>query len=218
MNKIAILILIGVTLIMLFVLGSFFYQGKEAEKIEAVAKQDTAVFAREHSQTLGREDAKVVVSEFLDPGCETCRAFHPFLKEMLAHYEGKVKLVIRYAPLHHGSDTMVSILEASKEQGKYWETLDVMYDSQPYWASHSDPKPEMIWQFLPHIGLDIDKLKEDMRSPMIANIIAQDIADAKALNVRKTPQFFVNGRPLMVFGDRELVELVESEVVKQYPN
>ena len=75
-----------------------------------------------------------------------------------------------------------------------------MYKSQPYWASHNNPHPQKIWQFLPKAGLDIDQLKKDMTDPAIARLIEQDIADAKALNVRKTPGFFVNGKPLQTFG------------------
>jgi hypothetical protein len=35
--------------------------------------------------------------------------------------------LIRYAPFHDGADYFVKILEAAKKQGKYWETLDIMY-------------------------------------------------------------------------------------------
>ncbi|HBO84661.1 MAG TPA: disulfide bond formation protein DsbA [Deltaproteobacteria bacterium] len=216
MKKAQIFILSGLALLMLFIAGSVFYKGKETKKIESVATENTAVFAREYSQTLGSEDAKVTITEFLDPGCETCRTFHPFIKEMLAHYAGKVKLVVRYIPLHHGADEMVKILEASKEQGKYWETLEVMYESQPSWASHSNPQPEQIWKFLSQVGLNIEKLKKDMHLPEIEKNLAQDIADAQVLNVKKTPQFFVNGRPLVIFGSQQLVDLVQSEVEKHY--
>lgn len=218
MKKGRVFILSGLALLMLFIAGSLFYQGQETKKIESVATENTAVFAREYSQTLGSDDAKVIITEFLDPGCETCRDFQPFLKEMLVYYTGKVKLVIRYIPLHHGADEMIKILEASKEQGKYWETLEVMFESQPNWASHSNPQPEQIWKFLPQIGLDTDKLRKDMRRPEIEKILAQDIADANALNVRKTPQFFVNGRPLVTFGSQQLADLVHSEVIKKYPD
>ncbi|NMG42229.1 thioredoxin domain-containing protein [Aromatoleum toluvorans] len=34
-----------------------------------------------HSPTLGKADAPVVIVEFLDPACETCRAFYPRVKE-----------------------------------------------------------------------------------------------------------------------------------------
>lgn len=218
MKKARIFILSIFALIILFVIGSLVYRGQETMKVESIATEDSAVFAREYSQSLGSDNAKVIITEFLDPGCETCSAFHPFLKKLLNHYSGKVRLVIRYIPLHEGSDDMIRILEAAKEQGKYWETLEVMYEAQPYWASHSHPQPEQIWKFLPQAGLDIDKLKKDMRKPEIEKILSQDIADAKVLNVRKTPQFFVNGRPLIQFGSQQLVDLVQSEVEKYYPN
>ncbi|MBE9520176.1 MAG: thioredoxin domain-containing protein, partial [Proteobacteria bacterium] len=128
------------------------------------------------------------------------------------------KLVLRYAPFHDGADSFVKILEAAKKQGKYWETLDVMYKSQPYWASHSNPQPQRIWQFLPQAGLDIERIKKDMNDPAIAKLIAQDIADAKTLNVRKTPGYFVNGKPLQTFGYRQLRYLIESEIRIKYPN
>jgi hypothetical protein len=32
----------------------------------------------------------------------------------------KIRLVLRYAPFHRGSDTIVAALEASRRQGKFW--------------------------------------------------------------------------------------------------
>lgn len=216
MKKGLIFILSAVSLMLIFALGSIYMKRQQTKKLESIAQGGSSVFVREYSQSLGSADAKVVITEFLDPGCETCRAMHPFLKKILESNPGRIKLVIRYAPLHHGSDDMVRILEASKEQGKYWETLEVMYESQPYWASHSHPQPEKIWQFLPQAGLDINKLKKDMQRPEIERIIQQDIADAKALDVRKTPGYFVNGKPLVKFGYEPLLELIRSEYDRNY--
>jgi protein-disulfide isomerase len=55
-----------------------------------------------------------------------------------------------------------------------------------------------------------------MNDPEILGIINQDLADAKTLNVRKTPGFFVNGKPLPRFGYKQLKDLVESEISKSY--
>jgi protein-disulfide isomerase len=98
----------------------------------------------------------------------------------------------------------------------YEKTLDIMYKSQPYWASHHNPQPEKIWQFLRESGLDLKQLKADMNDPAIEKIIAQDLADAKTLNVRKTPGFFVNGRPLQTFGYQQLQGLIYSEIKANY--
>jgi protein-disulfide isomerase len=91
-----------------------------------------------------------------------------------------------------------------------------MYKTQRYWASHHNPQPQLIWKFLLSAGLNLEKIRNDMNDPGIAKIIQQDLADAKTLNVRKTPGFFVNGKPLPTFGYEQLQELVESEISKYY--
>ena len=205
-----------VFLILLFVLGINLYKSQQIRKYGFMARENASTFVREHSQTLGSDDAKVYLVEFSDPACETCSAFHPFVKKLMAANPGKIKLVVRYAPFHDGADYFVKILEAARKQGKYWETLEVMYQTQRYWASHSNPQPKLIWKFLPRAGLDLAKIRNDMNDPEIAKLIQQDLADAKALNVRKTPGFFVNGKPLTSFGYKQLKELVESEINEYY--
>ncbi|HCY84635.1 MAG TPA: disulfide bond formation protein DsbA [Desulfobacteraceae bacterium] len=165
---------------------------------------------------MGNPDARVTIVEFMDPACETCAAFSPFIKKIMAANPDKIKLVIRYAPFHHGADIFVKMLEAAGNQDKYWETLAAMFRSQSAWASHADPRPERIWEFLPAVGLDINQLKTDMNDPEFARRIKQDMADADTLKVRKTPGFFVNGRPLEPFGRQPLLHLIQEELEKNY--
>jgi protein-disulfide isomerase len=216
MKKRYIVLLTGICLILLFVFGVYLYKNYQIKKYGFMAQENASTFIRKYSQTLGSEDAKIYLVKFTDPGCETCSKFHPFVKKLMSIYQNKIKLVIRYAPFHKGADEMVKILEASRKQGKYWETLEVMYESQGYWASHHDPQPQRIWEFLPKAGLDLEKIRVDMKDPEIEKIIKQDMADAKTLNVSKTPGFFVNGRPLPSFGYKQLQELVESEIISKY--
>jgi protein-disulfide isomerase len=129
---------------------------------------------------------------------------------------GKIRLVLRYTPFHEGSDYVVKILEASREQGKYWETLEAAFAAQPAWASHSHPQPEKLWTYLGKTGLDIEKAKKDMHHSEITDRIRQDMSDARQLKVTKTPQYFVNGKPLQQFGYQQLQSLVEAEVRKHY--
>lgn len=210
---ISCLVLVGI-----FVFGNIYYKAKQAEKYGFLAQENAELFVREHSQTLGSDDAKVYLIEFMDPACETCAAFSPLVKQMMDANPGKIKLVLRYAPFHQGADYFVKILEAAKKQGKYWEALDVMYKSQPYWASHHNPQPQRIWPFLQQAGFDVEQIRKDMNDPAIAKLIEQDLADAKTLNVRKTPGFFANGKPLQTFGYQQLQQLVQSEIIANYPN
>ncbi len=214
-EKKLVLISVGF-LIILFALGAYLYKNQQAEKIRFMARENASTFVREYSPTLGSDDAKVYLVEFSDPACETCSSFHPFVKQLMAVNPGKIKLVLRYAPFHEGSDYIVKVLEAARKQGKFWETLEVAYKTQRRWASHDSPQPQLIWKYLASAGLNLEKIRNDMNDPEIAKRIKQDLADAKTLNVTQTPGFFVNGKPLAPFGYKQLRELVESEINENY--
>ena len=216
MKKQHLAILGGASLLVAFAIGGIAYKRHRAKKIQKMAKTAESPLSRAYAQSLGPADAKVTIVEFFDPGCETCRLFAAPVKKLLGDYPGKVRLVKRYAPFHHGADKVVLILEAARLQGKYWETLEMLFSKQPQWASHHQPRPDVIWHYLPGVGLDMDRLRRDVSDPKLLAIVNQDIADAKALGVHKTPGFFVNGKTLPSFGYQQLRSLVASEVKAQY--
>ena len=213
-------ILVGLTCVILvsaFIVGNTYYKELQVKKYGFMAEENAELFVRDHSPTLGSDGAKVYLVEFMDPACETCAAFEPFIKQVMDANPGKIKLILRYAPFHDGADNFVKILEAARMQGKYWETLNIMFKTQHIWASHHNYQPERLWEVLPYAGLDLEQIRKDMHSPEIAKIIEQDMADVKALNVQKTPGYFVNGRPLQTFGYKQLLQLIQSELDRQYP-
>lgn len=173
-----------------------------------IAEYNRAPLVRPHSPTLGKADAPVVIVEFFDPACETCSAFYPLVKRMMASNPDDIRLVLRYAPFHTGSDKAVALLEAARKQGKYWQALEALLASQAEWTPHHTPQVALAWKQLEGLGLDRAQLRADMASPEIASLIAQDLADAAALNVTKTPEYFVNGNPLPTFGFGPLKQLV----------
>lgn len=200
-----------------FVLASSYYRKQKAARLGFMAQENSATFVRAHSPTLGDEAAKVYLVKFTDPACETCASFSDFVKQIMAAYPGKIKLVIRYAPFHEGAGEVAAMLEGAKRQGKFWETLDALYASQGYWTQHHQVIPERAFNIVGRAGVDQERLKKDLKDPAISQAVAQDLADAAALGVDKTPGFFVNGKPLVVFGARELQELIESELAASYP-
>ena len=216
MKKLHIALIGGAVLVVAFLAARHVYESQRAEEIASLTQTLGPPLVRDHAQSMGSADAKVVIVEFFDPGCETCRRFAEPVKQLLAAHPGKIRLVLRYAPFHEGADTMVKILEAARKQDKYWETLHVMYETQPLWASHHHPEPDKIWDFLPATGLDLVAIKKDMNTPEILKILKQDVEDAKTLNVRGTPGFFVNGKPLPSFGLRQLQTLVSAEIAASY--
>lgn len=200
-----------------FFFAASWFKDRRAEELGFMAQDDAATFVRPHSPTYGPEDAKVVLVKFTDPACETCAAFSPIVSRFMAAHPGKIRFVVRYAPFHEGADFALRVVEAAKVQGKYWETLDLLYRSQGMWTRHHQVIPDRVWQILPMAGLDLERLRQDMDDPRIDAILEQDLADAETLGVRKTPGFFVNGKPLEPFGERPLQALIDAEVALQYP-
>lgn len=173
-----------------------------------------ARLVRDHSPVLGPRDAPVTVVEFLDPACEACRAFAPVVKQILFMHPDQVRVVVRYAAFHQGSDIAVRMLDAARRQGKFETALNALFDGQQEWASHHAPNLDRAWQLIAAAGLDMDRLRRDMGSEQAESVLRQDGDDVVALKVDRTPTFFVNGRPLVDFGDRQLFELVNQEVAR----
>lgn len=200
--------------VLAFVAGVVVFTSRSNQEVKQAAQTHSDALVRPHSPIFGNPAAKVTIVEFLDPSCETCRAFYPIVKRMVNASFGQVRLVVRYAPLHQGSDTAVKILEAARQQGKYWEALERAMATQPQWAAHDRPQPEMLWDFIGDIGLDMVKAKADAKGPAIEQLLRQDVADMQSLKVDRTPGFFVNGTPLREFGEAQLKALVDQEIKK----
>ena len=202
------------------VLALFFYFGMNAYQSRVQSAQDVQVRAeqtrlvRMHSTVFGPQDAPVTIVEFFDPACETCRAMYPIVKSLMAQHGNSVKLVLRYAPFHQGSDQVVKLLEAAKSQGKYQPVLEALLDAQPDWADHGQPNLEIAFKAAEQAGLDMARARQDIEKPGMQALLQQDIEDLTALQVTKTPTFFVNGRSLPSFGPDQLAALVAEEVAK----
>lgn len=213
-----IFVVSGLVLLLAFVFAASRFEERRAERLDFMAREQASTFVRPHSPTLGAEDARVHLVEFTDPACETCAAFSPVVEHFLRTYPGKIRLVLRYAPFHEGSADVVRVLQAARRQGKLWETLDLLYQNQGVWTRHHRVVLDRVFPLLPRAGLDVERLREDMLDPRITEIIRQDLADAETLGVRKTPGFFVNGKPLEPFGAEPLAALIQAEVRAQYPD
>ena len=216
MNKNIQVPIVGALLLIVFAIAVIVYNEKKTDELSEAANKNAAFLIRDYSPVIGDPNAKVTIVEFFDPACETCKAFYPFVKQIMANNPGRIKLVLRYLPLHKGSDYVIKLLEAARLQNKFWETLDLVYKTQPSWASHHNPQPENLWSLLRGSGLDLSKAREDMPIPIITQRIQQDLADARQLQVNKTPGFFVNGKPLVRFGYEQLQELIDTEIRNSY--
>lgn len=213
MKQKTLFIIALVGLLLTFVIGTLLYTVQKENQTTQLAEANRAALVRMHSPTLGKADAPVVIVEFIDPACETCRSFYPLIKDMMAANPERIRLVLRYAPFHNGSDKVVAVLEAARKQGKFWPALEALLAAQADWAPHHAPQVALVWKHLEGLGLNLEQMRADMMSPEIARVIEQDLEDARTLNVTKTPEFFVNGKPLPSFGYEQLKKLVDDALM-----
>ncbi|MDP2430521.1 MAG: thioredoxin domain-containing protein [Pseudomonadota bacterium] len=210
MKQKTLFIVASLALLLAFAVGTLLYTAEKEQQSTELVDANREALVRMYSPSLGNPDAPVVIVEFLDPACETCRVFYPLVKEMMAANPDRIRLVLRHAPFHAGSDKVVAVLEAARKQGKFWPALEALLATQEEWAPHHTAQVDLVWRHLEGLGLNLDQLRADMAAPEIADQIAQDIADANTLNVTKTPEYFVNGRPLPSFGYQPLKDLVDA--------
>ncbi|MDP2144889.1 MAG: thioredoxin domain-containing protein [Gallionella sp.] len=202
----------AIVLLLVFIAGLFVYNGQKEKEANRLAEANRESLLRMHAPALGKPDAPVVIVEFLDPACETCSAFYPRVKQLMAAHPDKIRLVLRYAPFHNGSDKVVAILEAARKQDKFWPALEALLATQASWAPRHTPQAALAMKQLDGLGLNMEQMAYDITAPEIEKLIAQDLEDARVLNVTKTPEFFVNGKPLPRFGFEQLSALVEQEL------
>lgn len=213
MSKRSTVVFVAVSALLLFAVGGYIYSTVRLLQAPAPAQavQESSL-VRQHSPVIGKADARVTIVEFLDPSCEGCRAFYPIVKDVLAKNPDDVKLVIRYAAFHEGSEEAVRIVEAARLQGKFEQVLEALFNGQDEWAAHSGPDLKRAWDIARDAGLELMQARLDSVKPEIDAVLKQDAADVTTNKVEQTPTFFVNGAPLTQFSEEGFRTLVKQQL------
>lgn len=226
-KEVKILGVIAIAVVIAAVIGANYYRNSvQNERINATNSNSNTkpsvnaeALIRPDSPTLGAADAKVTLVEFYDPECESCAAFAPAVKKIMKDYDGKVRLVARYMPLHPNSLSAATFTEAAGEQGKYWQAQELLFQRQPEWGTkhgaNAGPPADinqLFRKYAGELGLDTDKMNAAFAENKYKTKTERDRKDGEALGVRQTPTFFVNGRKLVRLGESELRALIDEEL------
>lgn len=171
---------------------------------------DSEVFIRSYSPSYGNSLGRVRVVQWFDPECESCRLIHPALKKIISEYKDRVHFVFRYMPFHGNSMFAAAALEEARELGKYDEALDILFENQPQWGSHHNPRPDLIPGYLTKLGIPIDRLEKSYLIKKHGEKIKIDEADGRNIGVRGTPTFFINEQILSQLGELPLRVAIEA--------
>lgn len=174
--------------------------------------QDTERFVRADSPFLGPADAKVTIVEFFDPECESCRAFEPVVMGLLKKYDGQVRLVARYFPLHTNSLLAAATIEAAaqEDEAKRWRMREYLFEKQPEWGEQQTSQQNKFLLYASDLGLEEQAVRTAMDSSAIRKLVERDRQDGEALGVRGTPTFFVNGKLMSELSSAALEQAIQS--------
>ena len=224
-KEVKILGAIAIVVVIAAIVGANYYRSSvQSERVTTgsnsnAPKINPEQLVRSDSPTLGAADAKVTIVEFLDPECESCRAFNPTVKKILKEYDGKVRLVVRYMPLHPNSVSAATFTEAAGEQGKYWQAQEMLFQKQPEWGTKHGPQAgapadinALFKKYAAELELDASKMDSAFAENRYAAKLERDKKDGQSLGVRQTPTFFVNGRKLARLGEADLKSLIDEEL------
>lgn len=139
---------------------------------------------------------KAVFVEYLDFECEACGAAHPVMTDLREKYGKDVTFVVRYLPLHGNSMNAALAAEAAREQDKFEEMHDKLFETQAEW-SHSESSKEKTFEgYAQELGLDMKQYRASLKDPAAAKRIEQSTKDAQTLGVTGTPTFFLDGNKI----------------------
>lgn len=147
----------------------------------------------------GNASAPVRIVAFSDFTCHYCQQATQVLDAIMKKYGKNVSLVFKHMPLdEQGAGMLASryfVAVAAQDEGKAWKFYDAMYAGRDRLLLEGQ---KFVDEVCGKLGLDMERLRKDAASDKTARIIAQDLDDAKKLNIDGTPCFLVNG--LMVRG------------------
>lgn len=226
-KEVKILGAVAIVVVIAAIIGANYYRSSvQNERITTNSNSNkstvnTENLIRPDSPTLGAADAPVTLVEFLDPECESCAAFAPIVKKIMKDNEGKIRLVVRYMPLHPNSLSAATFTEAAGEQGKYWQAQEMLFQKQPEWGTKHGPQTSapadintLFKKYATELGLDTKKMDAAFAENRYQEKLQRDLKDGQALGVRQTPTFFVNGRKLARFSETDLRALIDEELKK----
>ena len=162
---------------------------KACEENVKLAAAGPTLDVRPDDPIRGNKAAPVTVVLFSDFQCPFCSRVEPTLKQALQAYGDKVRVVWKHQPLgfHPNALPAAEAAEAAREQGKFWEMHDGLFENQQALS------PETYEKVARKIGLNLQAFKASIASGRNRARISEDQALAGRIGASGTPTMFVNG-------------------------
>jgi protein-disulfide isomerase len=158
----------------------------------------------------GPPTAPVEIVEFSDFQCPFCARVQPTLKQLLARYGDRVRLVFKDFPLagHPDAFPAAGAAQCAREQGKFWEYHDVLFANQ-----HALGR-EDLKRYAAGLKLDGPAFSACLDEERDKYLVQADVDESQRYGVNSTPTFFINGRLLTGAQPAQAFEqIIDEELV-----
>lgn len=160
-------------------------QAAEQSREQAILRRHAELAWDPATPVLGNPEGDVIVVEFFDYRCPYCKAVAPMVKEEVAS-DGNVRLIMKEFPILGPSSVQgARAALAAAMQGKY-EAFHFALMTEP--GDMSDAHIETV---AGQVGLDVPRMRRDMKSQEIEDAINRNLALAEAIGIRGTPAFII---------------------------
>jgi protein-disulfide isomerase len=199
--------LVIIAVLVLGFIGLVFFQRNNQPTVEAIRSNNV----------YGNLNSKVTLTEFLDFQCEACYAFYPTIEKVKETYKDRVKFQTKYFPLgggHQYSRLTASYAEAAARQGKFFEMQAKLFQNQKIWEVGNTQ--EYMDKYAQEIGLDMNKVRADVKSASVNDTINADLQEARDIDATGTPTFLLNNKKIANPGNtyEAFVKLLDDALAK----
>src|ERR1700751_5627986 len=157
----------------------------DANATTVLSDRRTEIFDDPATPVGGNPQGDVTIVGFFDYRCPYCKQVLPALQTLLKE-DHKLRFVYKEMPvLGQPSVTAAHAALAAQRQGKYEPFHNAMM------ATKGQITDETVYKVAGSVGLDVDRMKQDMSAPDIGQALKTNLALAEALNIRGTPGFIV---------------------------
>ncbi len=153
---------------------------------------------------IGAADADVVLVEFFDFSCHYCHKVYPAIKQ-IAEANPDIKIVFKpltfVAPI---SQYAAKAALAANEQGKFFEAYNAIFSFE------GRPDEAKIDELVASAGVDMEKLKADMNSAKVNDVLNSINDLARKIQVNGVPALFLNGKQLQTIDGAEIQKQIDA--------
>jgi protein-disulfide isomerase len=141
---------------------------------------------------IGDPNAPITIVEYSDFQCFYCAKVAGTVQDLVKKYPQKIRVYFKHMPFHEMSRIEAMYFEAIARQSaeKAWMFHDIVFDRREVIQKE---KISALQEIINHLSIDETRLKTDLESKEMADMIGEDLKEGQSFGFDATPSFLING-------------------------